>query len=218
MNLIITPLIPPLAQAALRSIMASIHHSKTVDFGIKLASLMSAPCVSDVPTMDILTDLELNHLIVEEEEPADSTHPLSYLLSQIFRTFTIDIPDVTELQVPLHTICYCDTRLHVKFAHLNDQSMVPLYDEDSCRWNWVLPRSHRESGIDQLLELEEIGDGEENSRVDKEFGSGSSSPSVQQHTPEVNATTDTTSLKSHTLEDIFSSFFNATCGAVVQEK
>ncbi|KAG2089230.1 uncharacterized protein F5147DRAFT_780694 [Suillus discolor] len=197
--------------------MAPADHSKTVDFGIKLASLMSAPRVSDMPTMDILTDLELNHLIVEEEEPADSTQPLSYLLSRIFRTFTIDVPDVTELQVLLHKIRYRDTRLHVKFAHLDEQSLVPLYDEDSCRWNWALPRSHRESGIDQLPELEEIGDGEENSGANKEFGSGSSSPSVQQHTLEVDATTDDTSQKSHTLEDIFSSFFNATCGAVVRE-
>jgi hypothetical protein len=98
--------------------MAPVEHSKTVDFGIKLASLMSAPRVSDVPTLDKLTDLELNHLILEEEEPADADQPLSHMLTQIFRTFILEVPDATELQVPLHKICYRDTRLHNKFTNL----------------------------------------------------------------------------------------------------
>ncbi|KAG1801324.1 uncharacterized protein HD556DRAFT_1438365 [Suillus plorans] len=163
---------------------------------------MSAPCVSDVPMMDKLTDLELNHLIVEEEEPGDSTQSLGYLLSQIFRTFTIEVPDATELQVLLHKIHYRDTRLHVKFAHLDEQSMVPLYDEASRRWNWALPRSHRKTGINKLPELEEIGDGEEDSGANKESE---------------NTTSSDTSQKPQTLEDIFSSFFNAMCGAVAQK-
>ncbi|KAG0694391.1 hypothetical protein DFH29DRAFT_1006390 [Suillus ampliporus] len=155
---------------------------------------MSAPRISDVPTMDKLTDLKLNHLIVEEEKPDDSddsTQPLSYLLSRIFSTFTIVIPDTTELQVPLHKIRYRDARLHIKFAHLDEQSTVPLYDEDNCKWNWALPKSHHESGIDQLPEVEEIGDGEENSG---------------------------TSQKPQILEDIFSLFFNAACNAIVRDK
>ncbi|KAG2096726.1 uncharacterized protein F5147DRAFT_778235 [Suillus discolor] len=202
--------------------MAPADHSKTVDFGMKLASLMSALRVSDVPMMDKLTNLELNHLIVEEEEPGDSTQPLSYLLSRIFRTFTIEVPDATELQVPLHKIRYRDTRLHIKFAHLDEQSMVPLYDEASRRWNWALPRSHHETGIDQLPKLEEIGDGEEDSGVNKESESGGSSgdsegPSIQQHLL-VDTTSSDTSRKPQMLEDIFSLFFNAMCGAVAQKK
>ncbi|KAG1859221.1 hypothetical protein F4604DRAFT_1930759 [Suillus subluteus] len=175
--------------------MAPAEHSKTVDFGIKLASLMSAPHVSNMPTLDKLTDLELNHLIVEEEEPADANEPLSHMLSQIFRTFTLEVPDATELQVPLHKIRYRDTRLYNKFAHLDEQSMVPLYDEVNRRWNWALPKLHRESGINQLPDLEEGGDGEENSRGNSESGSesGGESPSTQEHPPEVSTTSITCS-------------------------
>ncbi|KAG1723860.1 hypothetical protein EDB19DRAFT_1915883 [Suillus lakei] len=117
--------------------MPPAEHSKTVDFGIKLVSLMSAPHVSDVPMMDKLTDLELNQLIVEEEEPTDADQPkaLSHMLLQIFRTFTFEVPDVTELQ-----------------------SMVPLYDTENSKWNWALPKCHCESGIIQLPNLEEGGD------------------------------------------------------------
>ncbi|KAG1880193.1 hypothetical protein F4604DRAFT_1922875 [Suillus subluteus] len=196
--------------------MAPAEHSKTIDFGIKLASLMLAPHVSDVPMLDKLTDLELNHLIIEEEEPADANEPLSHMLSRIFRTFTLEIPDATELQVPLHKIRYRDTRLYNKFAHLDEQSMVPLYDEVNHRWNWALPKLHRESGINQLPDLEEGGDGEENSRGNSESGSesGGEGPSTQEHPPEVSTTSSDTSPKPHTLEDIFSSFFNVTCGAV----
>ncbi|KAG2343828.1 hypothetical protein BDR05DRAFT_999734 [Suillus weaverae] len=196
--------------------MAPIEHSKTVDFGIKLALLMSAPHVSDVPTLDKLTDLELNHLIVEEEEPADAVQPLSHMLTQIFRTFTLEVPDATELQVPLHKIRYRDTRLHNKLAHLNEHSMVPLYDKENCRWNWALPKSHCESGIIQLPDLEEGGDREENSGANKESGSGGTSGG--EGPAEVSTTSSDTSPKPHTLEDIFSSFFNTTCGAVAQEK
>ncbi|KAG2104747.1 uncharacterized protein F5147DRAFT_775567 [Suillus discolor] len=197
--------------------MAPTEHSKTVDFGMKLALLMSAPCIGDVPTLDKLTDLKLNHLIVEEEEPADAEQPLSYMLSWIFRTFTLEVPDITELQVPLHKIHYRDSRLHDKFAHLDEQSMVPLYDDINYRWNWALPKSHRESGIDQLPDLEEDGDGEENSGGNLEFGSGGESPSTQEHPPGV-STTGNDSLKPHTLEDIFSASFNITCAAVAQKK
>ncbi|KAG1721677.1 hypothetical protein EDB19DRAFT_2029553 [Suillus lakei] len=153
------------------SVMPPTEHSKTVDFGIKLASLMSAPRVSDVPMMDKLTDLKLNQLIVEEEEPTDADQPkaLSHMLSRIFRTFTFEVPYVTELQ--------------------------------------ALPKCHRESGIVQLPDLEEGGDrGGVSSASDSEE-SGGEDPSSQ---------LEDTSLKPHTLEDIFSSFFNTTCGAVAK--
>ncbi|KAG2739685.1 hypothetical protein P692DRAFT_20822928 [Suillus brevipes Sb2] len=138
------------------------YHSKTVDYGIKMASLMSAPYVSDVHTMDKLTDHELNCLIVEEEEPPDDDdQPFSFMLVQIFRSFMVQLPVVTELRVPLHKICYCDHRLHSKFALTDEQDLVPLFNEDEQQWNWALPMSHLdEPGIDQI---EETGEGlEEN--------------------------------------------------------
>ncbi|KAG0695457.1 hypothetical protein DFH29DRAFT_1005434 [Suillus ampliporus] len=168
--------------------MAPAEHSKTIDFGIKLASLMSAPHVSDVPKLDKLTDLELNHLIIEEEEPASADQPLSHMLLWIFRTFTLEVLDVTELQ-----------------------SMVLLYDKENCRWNWALPKLHWKSGIIQLPDLEEGGDGEENSGANKESGSRGTGKGHQ-------LKSTLWSPKLHTLEDIFSSFFNATCGAVAWRK
>jgi hypothetical protein len=94
--------------------------------------------------------------------------------------------------------------------------MVPLYDKENCRWNWALPKSHREPGITQLPDLEEGGDREENSGANKESGSGGTGG--DEGPAEVSTTSNNTSPKPHTLEDIFSSFFNTTCGAVAQKK
>ncbi|KAG1843264.1 hypothetical protein DFJ58DRAFT_844372 [Suillus subalutaceus] len=168
----------------LYSVMAPIEHSKTVDFGIKLALLMSAPHVSDVPTLDKLTDLELNHLIVEEEEPADAVQPLSHMLTQIFRTFTLEVPDATELQRTVDGTGPFQNRI------VNPASFSYL----------ILKRVETE----------------ENSGANKESGSGGTSGG--EGPAEVSTTSGDTSPKPHTLEDIFSSFFNTTCGAVAQEK
>ncbi|KAG2047671.1 hypothetical protein BDR06DRAFT_1013680 [Suillus hirtellus] len=171
--------------------------------------------------LDKLTDLELNRLIVEEEEPADVDQPLSYMLSWIFRTFTLAVPDATDLQVPLHKIRYHDTRLHNKFAHLDEQSMVPLYDKENCRWNWALPKSHCESGIIQLPDLEEGGDRKESGKATESGSGGTQSaknPSTQEHSSEGDTTNEDTSEKPHMFEDIFSLFFNATCAAVAKRK
>ncbi|KAG1763356.1 hypothetical protein EV702DRAFT_1205671 [Suillus placidus] len=47
---------------------------RSVDYGMKLSSLMSAPKINDVPTMDVLTERELNGLIVQEPDPVDNGH------------------------------------------------------------------------------------------------------------------------------------------------
>ncbi|KAG1720477.1 hypothetical protein EDB19DRAFT_1917944 [Suillus lakei] len=167
--------------------MPPAEHSKTVDFRIKLVLLMSAPCVSDVPVMDKLTDLKLNQLIVEEEEEptnADQPKALSHMLLWIFKTFTFKVPDVTELQ-----------------------SMVPLYDTENLKWNWALPKCHHESGIIQLPSLEEGGD---------QGGGSSASDSEESGGEDLSSQLEDTSSKPHMLEDIFSSFFNTTCGAVAK--
>lgn len=55
-----------------------------------------------------------------------------------------------------------------------------------------------------------------------ESGSGGTQsaedPSTQEHPSEVDTTNKDTSEKPHMLEDIFASFFNATCGAVAKKK
>jgi hypothetical protein len=141
------------------------YHSKTVDYEIKMASLMSAPYISDVHTIDKLTDRELNPLIIEEEKQPDNVdEPFSFMLAQIFRSFTVKLPDVTELRVPLHKICYRHHRLHSKFALTDEQDLVPLFDKDEQQWNWGLPMSHLdEPHIDRIKES--IGEGPEGNEM-----------------------------------------------------
>ncbi|KAG2092810.1 uncharacterized protein F5147DRAFT_779553 [Suillus discolor] len=143
---------------------------------------MSAPRVSDVPMMDKLTNLELNHLIVEEEEPGNSTQPLSYLLSRIFRTFTIEVPDATELQFR-----YMMKPAAGGTGHFPDHIMklASISYPNSKRLEMEKRIAGRTRSLRHLL---------------------------------VDTASSDTSQKPQTLEDIFSSFFNATCGAVAQKK
>ncbi|KAG1890464.1 uncharacterized protein F5891DRAFT_1198158 [Suillus fuscotomentosus] len=148
------------------------QHGKTVDYGMKLSSLMSAPMINDVPTLDKLTALELNHLILHELSPKDDAK-ISYVLSQIFSSFTFQLPDVTELQVPLHKFHYRDDRLHRKFATTRENDLAHLYDKDECRWNWPLPKSHHDNVEQWLLPSDgSLGDWQEESAMaDVESGS-----------------------------------------------
>jgi hypothetical protein len=102
------------------------EHGKTIDYGMKLSSLMSAPMINDVPTLDKLTALKLNHLILHKLSPRKDDAEISYVLLQIFSSFTFQLPDVTELQVPLHKICYRDDRLHRKFATTRENDLAHL--------------------------------------------------------------------------------------------
>ncbi|KAG1851432.1 hypothetical protein DFJ58DRAFT_728873 [Suillus subalutaceus] len=178
------------------------YHSKTVNYGIKMALLMSAPYISNVHTMDKLTDRELNRLIVEEEEPPDNVdEPFSFMLAQIFRSFTVKLPDVTELRVPLHKIRYCDHRLHSKFALTDEQDLVPLFDEDEQQWNWALPMLHLdEPCIDQIEET--IGEGPEGNENEMS-GSGVNDSLLEGPLVALEA-------RKHPFEEIFALFFN-TC-------
>ncbi|KAG2059356.1 hypothetical protein BDR06DRAFT_967894 [Suillus hirtellus] len=99
--------------------------------------------------------------------------------------------------------------------------MVPLYDNKNYRWNWVLPKSHHESSIIQLPDLEEDEDGKESGEATKSGSGGTQSaenPSTQEHPSEGDTTNKDTSKKPHMLEDIFLSFFNATCATVAKRK
>lgn len=150
------------------------EHGKTVDYGMKLSLLMSAPIINDVPTLDKLTTLELNCLILHELSPQKDDAEISYVLSQIFKSFTFQLPDVTELQVTLHKIRYRDDRLHRKFATIGENDLAHLYDKDECWWNWPLPKSHHDNVEQWLLPSDgSLGDWrEESAMADVESGSG----------------------------------------------
>ncbi|KAG1815129.1 uncharacterized protein BJ212DRAFT_1300305 [Suillus subaureus] len=150
------------------------EHGKTVGYGMKLSLLMSVPIINDVPTLDKLTTLELNHLILHELLPQKDDAEISYVLLQIFKSFTFQLPDVTELQVPLHKICYWDDRLHRKFATIGENDLAHLYDKDECQWNWPLLKLHHNDVKQWLLPSDgSLGDWQEESTMaDVESGSG----------------------------------------------
>ncbi|KAG1732615.1 uncharacterized protein EDB91DRAFT_1251664 [Suillus paluster] len=111
---------------------------QSVDYGMKLSSLMSAPKINDVPTMDVLTERELNGLILQEP---DDGH-LSHVLSLIFKTFGTTIPLANSLTVSLNT----KTPLYLRNFRINQNSTnkgetesVSLYNNVNHCWNWVFP-------------------------------------------------------------------------------
>ncbi|KAG2139640.1 uncharacterized protein EDB93DRAFT_1253056 [Suillus bovinus] len=163
----------------------ALEHEKTVDYGMKLSLLMSAPMINDVPTLDKLTALKLNCLILHELSPQKDDAEISYVLSQIFSSFTFQLPDVTELQVPLHKIRYQDDRLHRKFATTCENDLVHLYDKDECQWNWPLPKSHHDNDEQWLLPSDgSLGDWQEESAMaDVESGSGGDGGSSLEEVP-----------------------------------
>ncbi|KAG2146610.1 uncharacterized protein EDB93DRAFT_1250893 [Suillus bovinus] len=168
----------------------ALEHGSTVDYGMKLSSLMSAPMINDVPTLDKLTALELNCLILHELSPRKDDAEIN----------------VTELQVPLHKIRYRDDRLHRKFATTRENDLAHLYDKDECRWNWPLPKSHHDNVEQWLLpSYGSLGDWrEESAMADVESGSGEDGDS-NSDTP------------SPLFKGVFAMFFNVLCFALTQK-
>ncbi|KAG2129256.1 uncharacterized protein EDB93DRAFT_1256319 [Suillus bovinus] len=106
----------------------------SVDYGMKLLSLMSAPKINDVPTMDVLTERELNALILQEPDE----HP-SHVLSLIFKTFSPTIPFANSLTVSLNTktpLYLRNFRKKQNFTNKGKNKSVSLYDTVN---HWVLP-------------------------------------------------------------------------------
>src|SRR5258708_2450011 len=85
------------------------RHFCSGGLGMKLASLMSAPEVHDVPTMSKLTSSELIRLILQESPPANSDE-LGHVLSLIFKSYNCKVPKAKDLQVSLKKI-HPDTRV-----------------------------------------------------------------------------------------------------------
>ncbi|KAG1865731.1 hypothetical protein C8R48DRAFT_772729 [Suillus tomentosus] len=111
---------------------------RTVDNGIKLSSLLSIPDVTDVHTMNKITSDELNRLVTHEGSPKAS-QPLGHLLSKIFQSFTVPLPDVFSLKIPFGKILYRNQRINEKFSGTSPDTLVPLYDTEAKAWNWALP-------------------------------------------------------------------------------
>lgn len=119
---------------------------RTVDNGIKLSSLVSIPDVTDVPAMNKITSNELNRLVTHEDTPKASQPILGHLLSQIFQSFTIPLPDVSDLKIPFGKILHHNQRIDENFSSTSPDTLVPLYDTEAKTWNWALPVDPPENG------------------------------------------------------------------------
>ncbi|KAG1832610.1 hypothetical protein DFJ58DRAFT_736302 [Suillus subalutaceus] len=112
---------------------------RTVDNGIKLSSLVSIPDVTDIPAMNKITSNELDRLVTHEDTPKASQPILGHLLTQIFQSFTIPLPDVSNLKIPFGKILHHNQRINEKFSSTSPDTLVPLYDTEAKTWNWALP-------------------------------------------------------------------------------
>lgn len=146
---------------------------RSVDYGMKLSSLMSAPKINDVPTMDALTERELNGLILQEPDGH-----LSHVLSLIFKTFSTTIPLANSLTVPLNTktpLYLRNFRKKRNSTNKGETESVSLYDTVNHCWNWALPtREWRASKspdkIRQDLREDEEDDEEDEEQDSEEEG------------------------------------------------
>jgi hypothetical protein len=127
------------------------HHHRSGDYGLKLASVPFVPIVNDVPTMDRLTNRDLDRLIVHEPDPEDNK-PFSHVLTVIFDTFTSKVPAADELKVSLHKISHRNHRINQNFANTGSDESVPLYDTVARCWNWALPTGHAEKSPDKSVQ------------------------------------------------------------------
>ncbi|KAG1862142.1 hypothetical protein DFJ58DRAFT_725554 [Suillus subalutaceus] len=97
---------------------------RTVDNGIKLSSLVSIPDVTDVPAMNKITSNELNRLVTHEDTPKASQPILGHLLTQIFQSFTIPLPDVSNLKIPFGKILHHNQRINEKFSSTSPDTLL----------------------------------------------------------------------------------------------
>ncbi|KAG2087115.1 uncharacterized protein F5147DRAFT_781412 [Suillus discolor] len=143
---------------------------RTIDNGIKLSLLLSIPDVTDVHTMNKITSDELNRLVTHEGSP-EASQLLGHLLSKIFQSFTVPLPDVFSLTIPFGKILYHNQRINEKFSGTSPDTLVPLYDTEAKAWNWALPvdppknasssRSHSAQGADSEGESEGESEGDD---------------------------------------------------------
>ncbi|KAG2091185.1 uncharacterized protein F5147DRAFT_657969 [Suillus discolor] len=197
-------------------------HFCSVGLRMKLASLMSAPEVHDVTTMDRLTSSELIRLILQESSPANSDE-LGHVLLLIFKSCMTEVPKAKDLKVPLKKI-HPDTRIEA-FQHIEDEAtLIPLYDTRACCWNWPLPESH----LDKLATSgERSNQAGENSSTDQGEREGENSGAANQRSGDwvIVDDTDTPAASESQVEsvgqpedDVFASFNNLLTFALLLQK
>ncbi|KAG1817264.1 uncharacterized protein BJ212DRAFT_1480494 [Suillus subaureus] len=139
---------------------------QSVDYGMKLSSLMSAPKINDVPTMDALTERELDGLILQEPDGH-----LSYVLSLIFKTFSATIPLANSLTVPLNTktpLYLHNFRKKQNSTNKGKTKSVSLYDTVNHCWNWALPTHEQHASKSPDKSRQDLREDEEDDEEGKE--------------------------------------------------
>ncbi|KAG1819135.1 uncharacterized protein BJ212DRAFT_1479245 [Suillus subaureus] len=138
----------------------------SVDYGMKLSSLMSAPKINNVPTMDALTERELDGLILQEPDGH-----LSHVLSLIFKTFSTTIPLANSLTVPLNTktpLYLHNFRKKQNPTNKGETESVSLYDTVNHCWNWALPTHERHASKSPDKSRQDLREDEEDDEEDEE--------------------------------------------------
>ncbi|KAG2130741.1 hypothetical protein DEU56DRAFT_954656 [Suillus clintonianus] len=131
--------------------MPAARHCRTIDLGMKLSSFLSAPPLHDTDAMDKFTDLELNRLILQEPPLArKDKDKLGYILSLIFQSCTVEVPNAKDLAIPLRKLPSNAGLDHLETFTLKPggDPMVHLYDSAKRQWNWPLSKQRKREKSD----------------------------------------------------------------------
>ncbi|KAG2066587.1 hypothetical protein BDR04DRAFT_1121111 [Suillus decipiens] len=111
---------------------------RTIEDGIKLASLMSIP-VNDVATLNKMTTIELNCLVTSE--PQSLANGLQgHLLPLIFKPFTVNIPQAHTLRIKPDIEKFTHEEIFSSFLHTLSTAMAEskkklIILSATCTWS-----------------------------------------------------------------------------------
>ncbi|KAG2134507.1 hypothetical protein DEU56DRAFT_913695 [Suillus clintonianus] len=131
------------------------HFYRTIDDGIKLASLMTVPA-NDVASLNKMTTIELDRLVITEPQSL-ANGSLGHLLPLIFKPFTANVPQAHTLQIPLSKILHRNARINTLFSQHSPDDIIPLYDSEARLWNWALPTTPPPSSTNSNDALPQTG-------------------------------------------------------------
>ncbi|KAG1867205.1 hypothetical protein DFJ58DRAFT_723892 [Suillus subalutaceus] len=129
---------------------------RSVDYGMKLSSLMSAPKINDVPTMDALTERELDGLILQEPD-GHLSHPYNPSCKFTYCSF--------NTKTPLYLRNF---RKKQNFTNKGETESVSLYDTVNHCWNWALPTRERRASKSPDKSGQDLREDEEEDEEDEE--------------------------------------------------
>ncbi|KAG2073315.1 hypothetical protein BDR04DRAFT_1116448 [Suillus decipiens] len=112
--------------------------NKTIEDGMKVASLMSIP-VNDIATLNKMTTIELDHLVTTEPQSL-ANGLLGHLLPLIFKPFTVDIPQAYILRIKLGIKKFTHKEIFLSFLNTLSTTMAEskkklIMLSATCTWS-----------------------------------------------------------------------------------